>query len=190
MTIWFTSDTHYFHKNIIKYANRPFSSVQEMNEMMIKNWNDLVAPDDKVFILGDFAFCHASQAISILNRLMGEKILIEGNHDRALLKDNSFRNCFGFIKQLHEVRVPDSDAYRGEQRITLCHYAMRVWDKSHHGSWHLYGHSHGSLPEDNTSLSFDAGVDAQGFKPISYEQVKAKMKLKSFKPIDHHGMAD
>jgi len=64
---------------------------------------------------------------------------------------------------------------------------MRVWNKSHHGAWHLYGHSHGTLPDDKNSLSFDVGVDCHNFTPINFEQVSAIMKKKNFKPIDHHG---
>jgi calcineurin-like phosphoesterase family protein len=67
---------------------------------------------------------------------------------------------------------------------------MKVWNKSHHGAWHLYGHSHGSLPDDINSLSFDVGVDSHDYKPISYEEVKRIMKKKIFKPLDHHGKGD
>lgn len=190
MTIWFTSDPHYYHINIIKYCNRPFFYVEEMNEAMIINWNNLVHPDDEVYILGDFAFCKDTQAVNILNRLMGKKYLIEGNHDKKLLKHLSFTSCFEFTKPLYELSIPDADAFYGSQRIVLCHYSMNVWNQSHRGSWHLYGHSHGSLPDNNRSLSFDVGVDAQGFKPISYEQVKIKMGMKSFQPMDHHDQSD
>jgi calcineurin-like phosphoesterase family protein len=73
------------------------------------------------------------------------------------------------------------------QDITLCHYALRVFNKSHHGSWHLYGHSHGTLPDDPNSLSFDVGVDCHNYFPISLDQVKKIMSKKTWKPIDHHG---
>jgi len=73
------------------------------------------------------------------------------------------------------------------QQIILCHYAMRVWDKSHWGIWHLYGHSHGSLPDDPRSLSYDVGVDKNNFTPLLFEEVKEIMSKKTFKPVDHHG---
>lgn len=72
------------------------------------------------------------------------------------------------------------------QRIILCHYAFRVWNSSHHGSWHLYGHSHGSLPDDLGALSWDVGSDNNNFTPISFEQVKEIMSHKTFVPVDHH----
>ena len=79
---------------------------------------------------------------------------------------------------------------KAKRRIVLCHYAFRVWNKSHRGAWHLYGHSHGSLPDDPNSLSFDAGVDCHEFTPISYERVKEIMAEKRFLPVDHHGERD
>jgi calcineurin-like phosphoesterase family protein len=76
----------------------------------------------------------------------------------------------------------------GEQRIDLCHYAFRTWNYSHKGSWHLYGHSHGTLPEIETSLSFDVGVDSWDFYPVSFDEVAAKMATKRFEPIDRAGI--
>jgi len=181
--IHFTSDTHYFHKNIIKYCNRPFTDIREMNETLIANHNSVVQPDDIVYHTGDFAFCQPKDAIKILDQLNGKIHLIKGNHDRL---DNKVAERFESISAYKEIRVPDTDAKGGEQMIVLLHYAMRIWNKSHHGSWHLYGHSHGSLPDLNDSLSFDCGVDSWNYFPVSYEQVKEKMKTKVFVPIDHH----
>ena len=87
----------------------------------------------------------------------------------------------------YELKLPDADAHDGEQLIILSHYAHQVWNRSHHGSWHLYGHSHGSLPDDPASLSFDAGCMLFGMRPISYDKVKEIMRTKWFVPIDHHG---
>jgi calcineurin-like phosphoesterase family protein len=112
--------------------------------------------------------------------------LIEGNHDSKILRSREFRNQFNGIYPIYELEVQDSDAYRSKQKITLLHYAMRVWNKSHRGAWHLYGHSHGTLPDDPNSLSFDVGVDANQYFPISYQQVKARMKQKTWTPIDKH----
>jgi calcineurin-like phosphoesterase family protein len=86
-----------------------------------------------------------------------------------------------------EIQVPDPDAPRGVRDITLLHYALRVWNKSHYSSWHLYGHSHGSLPDDPNSMSFDVGIDCHNYTPISFEQVKAIMARKTYVPVDHHG---
>lgn len=157
--IYFTSDTHFDHANIMLYAPRPHASVDEMNEAIIQAWNDTVKPGDVVYHLGDFAFKrHAYFA----ERLAGQIILIEGSHDRMSAKD---RKAFVCVGPRHEVR--------GEPDIILSHYAMRVWPRSHYGTWHLYGHSHGHLPP--WGKSFDVGIDAHGYAPLSMERVRAIM---------------
>src|SRR6185503_2555547 len=87
--IWFISDTHFNHNNIIKYSNRPFFSVQEMNETMISNWNNCVAPGETIFHLGDFMCGKRGDVEGIKNlvsRLNGTKVLILGNHDQEIIK--------------------------------------------------------------------------------------------------------
>lgn len=186
MTVFFTSDLHLGHTNIIKYCNRPYENVEEMNQALISNWNAKVSKLDTVYILGDLAFLPPRDLSDTVRKLNGIKILIEGNHDKHALKDINFRSCFMKIEKLLEIKLQDLEAPDGMQRITLCHFAMKVWNKSHHGAWHLYGHSHGSLPDDPNSLSIDVGVDARNYAPISYDEVKAIMKTKKFLPIDHH----
>ncbi len=183
---FFTSDTHYFHENIIRFSNRPFETVEEMNEAMIERWNAKVKKGDLVYHLGDFALkCSKADATSILDRLNGQIILIRGNHDSVA---EQLKHRFAAVKDYDEISIKDDDApHNGKRKIILLHYAMRVWHSSHHGSWHLYGHSHGSLPDDPNSLSFDVGVDCWGFAPLSYQEVKAVMAGKTFKPVDHHG---
>lgn len=180
MNHWFTSDTHYWHKNIIKYSNRPFSSVEEMNEAMIANYNAVVRPGDMVYHLGDFAFARDDQMDEILSRLPGQKYLIWGNHDKGLKSNRDLvKKHFIWARDMQEIRI-------GDQKIVLCHYSMRVWNQSHYGSYQLYGHSHGSLYDDPHMLSMDVGVDPNKFAPISYDQVVAHMKTKTWEPIDHH----
>lgn len=178
--IFFTADTHFDHKNIIRYCNRPFQSVKEMNESIIDNWNTTIGKNDFVYHLGDFAFADAQRQEQIARSLNGSIHLIRGNHDRQIPK------CFQSVTYLNEIRVEDPDSPHGKQVIVLCHYAMRVWNKSHYGAWHLYGHSHGTLENDPNSLSIDVGVDTNNFKPYSYDDVKVAMFQKNFKPIDHH----
>jgi calcineurin-like phosphoesterase family protein len=180
---FFTSDTHWYHKNIIKYSNRPYANVEEMNEALVTNWNNRVKKTDVIFHLGDFGFAHVTQLQAVAQRLNGHKFLILGNHDHA--KD--FYNVFSGVDHYLEIKVNDPDARQGIQAIVLFHYSMRVWNKSHYGAWQLYGHSHGTLFDDPQLLSMDVGVDPCGYVPINYNEVKAKMKLKTFKPIDHHG---
>jgi len=187
--IWFTSDNHFGHKRAIEYAKRPFLTVEAMDAAMIENWNARVHTADQIYVVGDFSFHKLDKTIQILKRLNGQKFLVRGNHDRFDESDLA-PQYFGWIKDLHTVKVPDPDANGGPQRIVLCHYAFRVWDKSHYGSWHLYGHSHGSLPDDKSTKSFDVGVDAQGFVPVSYQEVKAMMKDRKQQVVDHHGHKD
>ena len=83
--IWFIGDTHFGHKNIITYCNRPFESVDQMTEVLIRNWNSVVAKEDRVIMNGDFALCGKAKIIEIGNMLKGRKTLIIGNHDGASL---------------------------------------------------------------------------------------------------------
>jgi len=157
--LWFTADTHFDHANIIEYARRPFQSLDEMNETMVANWNAVVQPGDTVYHLGDFAF---RRHYYFARRLNGQIVLIEGSHDRMSASD---RKAFTWVGPMHVVH--------GETDIVLCHYAMRVWPRSHYGTWHLFGHSHGYLPPQGKS--FDVGVDCWSFTPISLTAVGIKM---------------
>ena len=188
--VFFASDHHFYHKNIIEYNNRPFTDIYHMNEVLIERHNSVVTKKDIVYILGDFAFTsNEDDIIKIIKRLNGEIHFIAGNHDKPLFSERVYKHFQSFSKSsLKEIYVHDPDARGGRQPISLCHYAMRVWNKSHHGAFHLYGHSHGSLPDDPTSRSFDIGVDCWDFTPVSYQQVKKIMAKKQWKPIDHHGV--
>jgi calcineurin-like phosphoesterase family protein len=153
-----------------------------MDETLIKNWNEVVKRGDNIYHLGDFSFTGINRTLEIISELNGNIHLIRGNHDKKIA--NQLYSRFVWIKDYYDLRVRDPDANRGAQHIVLMHYAMRVWDKSHHGAFHLYGHSHGTLP--GTGKSFDCGVDAQNYKPISYTEVKEQMKLREFISVDHH----
>lgn len=169
MNIFFTSDTHFGHANIIRYCNRPFKDVTEMNETIISNWNNKVKANDIVYHLGDFCFGSSHDAVNIINRLNGSIHLIKGNHEKAAL---NIKNRFASIRDVDTFKI---DKYE----IFMSHYAHRVWNKSHRGTWHLYGHSHGTLPDDPRSLSFDIGVDCHNFQVLSFEEVKQIMLHKA-----------
>ncbi len=147
--IFFTSDHHFGHTNIIKFSERPFKDVQEMNEELIKRWNEKIQPNDRVYHLGDVGLGNADELGEILKQLNGKIYLIKGNHESAALKH---ANRFEWIKDYFELGVADEDAPNGKRKIILLHYAMKVWRSSFRGTWHLYGHSPGSLPEDRKSV--------------------------------------
>lgn len=176
MTIWFTSDHHFGHARIIEMAKRPFSSVEEMDEEMIRRWNAVVSRGDLVYHLGDFAFAEHDP---YLNRLNGQKHLILGNHDHS----NRWKKARGWqtVDELRHIK------HEGEAPpIVLCHYGLRVWNRSHYGALHFYGHSHGSLPGDHQSC--DVGVDCWGFKPVTLDEIKMgrlRFNPKRGEP-DHH----
>ena len=175
MATWFTSDTHFGHARIIELAHRSFSSVEEMDETMIARWNERVATGDLIYHLGDFALADHN---IYLPRLNGQKRLIIGNHDHS----NRVKKAAGWntINDMLTVKVDDVS-------IVLCHYGLRVWNKSHYGTLHFYGHSHGSLPGDSQSI--DVGVDCWDFRPISLEEIQGRLATqpKRNNPDHHQG---
>lgn len=174
----------------------PFDCVNAMDEKLIENWNSVVGENDTVYFLGDFTF--GKNVKKLTDRLNGKIYAIRGNHDKPV--DNE-KSEFGWVKDYFELKVPDPSVPRGSQKIILFHYAIRVWNQMHYNTWHLYGHSHGTLPEEENK-SFDVGIDAiahrfassrgekktreQDYRPISYEEVSSIMAAKEFKPLDHH----
>jgi calcineurin-like phosphoesterase family protein len=182
--IYFTSDSHYSHARVIEYSNRPFSSIEEMDQTMINRWNSVVQPNDVVYFLGDFSFAKDTQyTINVFKQLKGSIHLIKGNHDKRMKGEvkKLFASCVDYM----EIEVPDIETISGEQKIILCHYAFRTWNKSHHGSIQLHGHSHGSLPGNSQQL--DVGVDCWNYTPCSYQQVKERLKtLPPYQSQDHH----
>jgi calcineurin-like phosphoesterase family protein len=181
--LFFYADSHFGHGNIIKHTNRPFVSIADMNETLIKNWNEIVPVNGNIYILGDFIWGGPEYIRRVASRLNGFKFLIRGNHDSGV---DRATDVFQWIKDLYELKVQDPEVRGKIQKIVLCHYCMRVWPSSHHGAWHLCGHSHGGLEEarrDNIKggLVLDVGVDVCDYKPISYEEVKQIMQWKEKK---------
>ncbi len=173
--VYFSSDWHLSHANIIKYDNRPFASIREMDEAIINNFSKL-KETDILFFLGDLAF--EKDPYIVLQKLKPIKcrmFWILGNHDHHLLNFDPLLDRFERITPQLEIRVKDGIK---EQYMTLNHYAMRVWNHSHHGAYHLYGHSHHSLKRELgvKNLSFDVGCNGWDYKPLSYYQVVEEMK--------------
>lgn len=161
---FFTGCTHYFHKNIIRYCKRPFDNINEMNETMIKNYNSVIGENDEVYFLGDFAQCPINDILTVLLKLNGQKFFILGDHDKQIYLCRSY---FNKISPMMKIKINNIT-------VTLCHYSMRVWSKSHYNSWHLYSHSHGQL--DPQGKSWDVGVDNNNFIPLSEIQIEKIMK--------------
>jgi calcineurin-like phosphoesterase family protein len=171
--IWFTSDTHFYHKNIIKYCYRPFNSVEEMNQSLINNWNNVVKENDVVFHLGDFAF---DKWKHIINQLNGKIYLIVGNHDEIKYPGHKIFDLFeGVFNQLY-IQIDN-------QWIYLNHYPFLCYGGSYKNNpvWQLYGHTH-SGPNCNGKdacrlkitfpYQYDVGVDNNNYTPVSYNQIK------------------
>lgn len=202
--LFFTSDTHFGHKNIIKYSNRPFKDVSEMNHAMIKNINEKVPHDGILYHLGDFGFLPADELMNIIDQINCKIIFLDGNHDKEMssakvreklssisLFPSRKRNkvAEGIVQSVVpgvEILIKDSDAPRGEQLIYLCHYPSLTWNKAHHGSWCLHGHCHGSMRYPFPAKIMDVGVDPCGFFPISYAEVKERMNKIIPQSLDHH----
>ena len=164
--------SHFNHKAILNHRTQ-FNSLGEMNKHIVDKWNSVVSKDDHVWVLGDFSWYpkHCRPILTILN---GSVHLIRGNHDS--------KSCQWYEKQgfasCHDVYYMRYE----KERFFLSHYAHRTWRKSHHGSYHLFGHSHGDLPRYNRSM--DVGVDAWDFDPISIDTVMEY--LKDDVETDHH----
>lgn len=167
--IFFTSDLHFGHKNIISATQRPFASAEEMDAALIKNWNHRIRPNDEIYILGDFTMQGAQFAMEILQQLNGRKYLVRGNHDQFVDKTSFDRSWFEWVKDYHGL------SYQKQQFI-LFHYPLAEWNRAHHGSIHLHGHQH-NKPEYNITnaelgfLRYDVGVDANDMTPVSIEEI-------------------
>lgn len=170
-----------------------------MDEWLISNINASVKSDDRLVFLGDWIFPgrqdFAAAAKQYRDQIKCKKIIfIWGNHDKKGRGNQQFMRMFDGCYDLLEL---DSNA----QRMVLCHYSMRVWNKSGSGVWHLYGHSHATLADDPNSRSIDVGVDAaarylsddgtlkpENYRPLSFDEVAGLMAKKAWKPVDHHGV--
>lgn len=156
---WFTSDWHLGHNNIIHYCNRPFKTIEEMNITIINNCFELVKPNDTLYFLGDMSM-KKQTCNEIIDKLLETRInliFVKGNHDNI---DYPYKNIL-------ETSI-------NGQFITMCHYAMVNWNKSHYGSWLLHGHTHnGNIPLQGKMMN--VGVDKNNFKPINFSQVKEYM---------------
>lgn len=166
--IFVTSDTHFNHTNIIKYCNRPFKDIDEMNEELIKKWNEVVSNEDIVYHLGDFGFIPKNKLQEICKQLNGYKILIMGNHD--------YRGGRNFYKELGF-----NEVYRKklivDDKYIFTHYPIKV----EYDEVNVFGHIHEkTIPNEfNDGKHICVCVDKWDFYPISLDKiVMRKQKVK------------
>lgn len=199
--IWFTSDTHYNHKNICRgtsswlsergkgessmQSTRDFNTLSEMNNAIVKGIHSVVKPGDILFHLGDWSFGGEASIEEFRNQILGIGVhFIFGNHDHHIERNQRYRDLFLSTKYYREISIDG-------QMIVMCHYAYRVWNQSHRGAWNLYGHSHGTIDKEPYGKSMDVGIDSAKkllgeYRPFSFSEVKQIMDKRSLLLVDHH----
>ncbi len=169
---YFTADEHYGHTNIIKFCDRPYNSVTDMDNDLIARHNDVVGSNDVVVHVGDFTLVKGFEKVidMYVSKLNGQShIFITGSHDYWLRKDTRTYKYWNNGRYVKAGYVWNRD-FKGLAYIVACHYAMRVWPRSHFNSCQVYGHSHSNLPP--VGKQWDVGVDNNGFYPVSEEQLR------------------
>ena len=147
MKNYFISDLHLFHENALRFDQRPFDTVDEMNAIIYNNWNSVVTNEDFVYILGDISMKVNEEIIALVSKLKGHKILIKGNHDK--LTDHRYRTLFDDIVDYAEISVGIKQPNNQTRsfNLVLSHYPILMWKNQHHNYIHLYGHVHNSVEE-------------------------------------------
>lgn len=131
---FYIADLHFGHFNILRYDNRPFATANEMDNVLIKNWNRVVSDDDYVWLLGDISWHNETKTINIFKQLKGHKMLVKGNHDKI---SNALAKCFEGI-------VDYAEFNDGKEKVIMSHYPMPFWNGQFRNTVHLYGHVHNS----------------------------------------------
>ena len=179
--IFFTSDNHFWHTNILKFCRntREGDTVEEMNEILIRNWQEQVGPEDTVYMLGDTFFCQEAEAISIMERLPGKKHLIYGNHDKVIKNSTKLQSMFESVQDYKEITID-------KQLIVMFHFPIYDHNAASRGSIMLHGHRHGN-PHNIPGRIMDVGIDTHpsgDMKLWTLEDILHKME-KIF-PLQHH----
>lgn len=176
MTVWYTSDNHFFHKNVLKFEDRPYETIEEMNQKMIETWNKYVQPEDTVHYLGDFCFGGYNKWVSILEQLNGDITLYKGNHDSSKVTKRLLNE--GYFKQIHtvggQIKIK-SPKTNNKYILTLTHYPVEIGNRPKLFSVH--GHVHSEPTKSNYLNQVNVGVDSplnfdrEFGKPISQEEL-------------------
>lgn len=167
--LYFTADLHFGHEKIIKHVGRPFQSVEEMDSKLIRNWNQVIKPEDEVYILGDFTMKGPKFAAEILRQLNGRKYLIRGNHDKFADRQEFSQDLFEWVRDYSELTW-------NNYKFILFHYPILEWNEYFRGSINLHGHQHNHEEYNlenrkNRIYRYDVGVDANKMRPVSIEQI-------------------
>lgn len=167
--IYFTSDLHFRHDRVIKHANRPFRDAEEMDRVLLNNWNNTVGRDDEVYMLGDLTMKGSEVANSILTKLNGGIHIIRGNHDK-FLDQRDFKK-YNVVEVTHYKELVYNNT-----RFVLFHYPIEEWNHYFRHSIHLHGHQHNHADynlnnRDKGLLKYDVGVDANNFRPVSIDDI-------------------
>lgn len=166
---YYISDLHFGHANVIKFDERPFVDVDEMDRVMIERWNEIVGDNDDVYVVGDFCYRSGHVAEWYLAKLKGRKHLVVGNHDWHTLQNGKAVSMFASVDSMLEVE----DCGR---MIVLCHYPMAEWRNSMRTTWHVYGNIHnrrGMTYEFMRTLdrALNAGAPVNGYRPVSFDEL-------------------
>lgn len=182
--VFFTSDFHLFHNNVLKFDKRPFSDVHEMHKVIEERWNETVSEDDIVIYLGDLSFARKDDKAYVdgmMWSLNGTIHYVMGNHDdyREIPKEKRYESVQDYL----EVRIAHMvDGKRVETLFCCMHYPIFSWNKAHHGSYMIHGHSHGNLHHGEDASFYDnrrvidVGCMLTDYRPISYLEVMEKLK--------------
>lgn len=186
MTTYFTSDLHFYHKNICKFTRRNEVVQQEHHEeWLIDIWNSTIKKSDKIWHLGDLTFLTKYEEVaSLLKKLNGQKFFIKGNHDRTnilnqLKNDNLIQNWY----QYEEIKISATP-------VCLFHFPIASWHKQGYGSLHLHGHCHGSYTTGKGKI-LDVGIDSAytltgKHRFFSEEDIANYMSHRELQTVDHH----
>jgi len=183
--VFFTSDTHFGHQNIIRFCNRPWATIAEHDQALIDNWNDTVPEDAVVFHLGDFSYKGGGfPTIRNLKGLLhGQIVLISGNHDPDTRKPQNLRKLQQLFAGVYDQLEIEMDG----QRIIMNHYPLLTWPHAfgQHPTWQLFGHVHlrkgitGSdafiVEQCCRPTQYEVGVDLNGYRPVSFHQLQERI---------------
>ena len=167
--IYYIADLHFGHANVIRFDNRPFTDVHEMDRYMIDVWNLRVKDEDQVYIVGDVYLNNSLHIEKYLQQLKGHKHLIKGNHDGKLLMNQKAMEYFESVNDILQI----SD---GGRRVCLCHYPMAEWPGYYKDGWHIYGHIHNNKNHafyimKDKERALNAAVAINNYMPVTLDEL-------------------